>query len=140
MSFPKIRDKLDEVCKLAIIIRDDATCFTCGKTADEVPIGWGHLLKKGNGIRRTRYLEPNLHAQCNPCNYRHELDFSVYLTKWLAYHGEDVEIYNRMFELHQKSEKYTRLDLVHLFWHWAGRLREECINRELKIEKGETNG
>jgi hypothetical protein len=121
-----VRDKTDEACKLAIIIRDGGRCITCDRDSDSAVVGWGHLLTAA--ALSTRYFEQNIYCQCNPCNQLHEHRWDIYMGKWIELNG--AEAYERLREKHWKSSKPVMQDRINWFVYWQSRLREEIIKSE----------
>lgn len=66
MKGPKA--KLWKVFAKYIKLRDNKTCFTCGKKADGYALHAGHFIPKAAGGLALYFHEDNVHAQCAGCN------------------------------------------------------------------------
>ncbi len=121
-----IRNKLDEICKLTIIIRDNGVCETCGASTETKQISCGHLLTRAS--YSTRWYEPNMHAQCTGCNIRHEERWDIYLVAWIKIHGASE--YDFLRQKHHTCKKMTTVQKANIFASWQTRLREELIIHE----------
>lgn len=79
--------------------------MTCGSTAR---LGAGHLFTRQSYSTRWDLL--NVHAQCWPCNYRHEFDFYPFQRWFVERYGQDE--YDDLHKRFRTVSKITNADLM----------------------------
>jgi hypothetical protein len=92
----RLRKELWKVFTLYIKMRDNWTCFTCGRKATGQGMGGGHYKPKGACSAEYYYSEINVNAQCTDCN--------------LVLCGNQVE-YRRRLVLKYGEEKVNDIDM-----------------------------
>lgn len=99
--------QLDETVSLLVRARDKV-CVTCGSVKQ---LGCGHLFSRV--AYSTRWDLVNCHAQCWPCNFRHEHDpypFMKFATDLLGADG--VEALHRQYTTPRKWKDYELVELL----------------------------
>lgn len=89
----------------------DKQCVVCGSTER---LGNGHVFSRiAHSTRWDITPDGNCHAQCWPCNYRHEFDPYPYLNWYRQTFGDD-----KLEELHarfRQTRKYKDFQLQELY-------------------------
>lgn len=98
-----IKLECDDLVRRIIAIRD-AKCFTCRcRTGLQV----GHLIRRG--IEAVRWDLENNHAQCEPCNVRHEEKPEIYEHEFLRRFGGEV-----LAKLIIRASRRTKLSYIEI--------------------------
>jgi hypothetical protein len=107
--------KLDQAVSLYIRNRDKA-CVVCGSSER---LNNGHIFSRTAYSTRWDITEDgNCHAQCWPCNYRHEHDSYPFNNWYIMKFGKD-----KWDELHRRystPQKYKDFELIELIEHIKG--------------------
>lgn len=96
--------KILDALVTTIVQERDGHCVTCGKTTG---IYCGHYFSRAN--YSTRWDLTNCHAQCNPCNNRHEYDFYPYAKFMIDTYGQ--ENIDKLYALHRTPSHFKVKDL-----------------------------
>ena len=102
----KLIKRLDAIVTKIVVLRDKK-CVTCGRTT-EVYCGHFHSRTHHN----TRWDLMNCHAQCNPCNGKHEHDTYPY-TRFMAAKYSMDEL-DALYQRHCQTSHFKDADLVQL--------------------------
>ena len=87
-----------------IVQKRDKHCVTCGKN---VGLYCGHFHSRTH--YGTRWDLMNCHAQCNPCNLRHEADPFPYTRFMLRRYS--IQALDDLYQRHRNITKYKTADL-----------------------------
>lgn len=113
-----------------------AVCRTCGKVAPIVgkdSIQGGHYIPRG--CRCTRWLQQNVHPQCQRCNGFLNGNYLMY-ARWMQKHlPEENEKLLDLFEKHKKGMApvitITQKQALYNSWLLRGRKLEEATGLQL---------
>ena len=98
--------KLDKVVSEIVKARDKR-CVVCGSIER---LGCGHLFSRRN--YSTRWDLSNCHAQCWPCNFRHEFDWEPYRAWFVKEYGQ--EEYDYLYDEYRSIKKWKNWELEEL--------------------------
>jgi hypothetical protein len=117
--------KLDKIFSEYIRLRDNNTCFICGKQDPSIMTN-GHLFSRI--AYSTRWSEINCHCQCHGCNFLHESDFEPYRKKFVDKYGQ--EKYDNLYRLHKTPVKYSNNELLVLIEYYKQDLKKLEVNND----------
>lgn len=78
------------VFSLYVRLRDNYTCFTCGRVGAGSAIHAGHYIPRAAGGLRLYFHEKNVHAQCYHCNINLSGNSDIYSQRLVEKYGSRV--------------------------------------------------
>lgn len=98
-TISKLKSEADRVFSFWIRVRDNFTCFTCGKRGETSSIQNGHYISRA--INVLRYDERNCNAQCVSCNVFKHGNIPEYAIRLQIKYGDSI-----LKELHEKKQEF----------------------------------
>jgi DNA-directed RNA polymerase subunit N (RpoN/RPB10) len=94
------QDNLWDACRAFIYVRDNDTCFTCGKYVGKGHQA-GHFIPSSTCGILLRYDERNIHVQCYHCNMNLGGYGAMYTIKMKEKYGQ--KLIDKLWEIKNKS-------------------------------------
>lgn len=106
----QLKEELMELAKKYIKLRDEHTCWSCGKkNLTGKDLQGGHFIPDSTGGVILRYDEHNIHPQCLRCNHFLSGNQAEYYRKMVEVYGQ--EFVDEMFrKKHQDITKWGLQD------------------------------
>lgn len=101
-----------------IKIRDDWTCFTCGKYSKSSNMHAGHFVSRR--YNSTLFDEMNVHAQCAGCNMFKNGEPHIYVKKLIDVYG--YEKVQKLIEKSQQTKKFKKDELQELNIYYKSKI------------------
>lgn len=80
----RMTDRLDELCRKIVRLRDDNKCQRCSKTVDGSDSQPSHIVPKGNGASKRRFDLINIVLKCMYCHIHWWHKNPTEAGKWFA--------------------------------------------------------
>lgn len=123
-TYAKLKEELDKVFSVFIRMRDRGICFTCYKKFDWKDTDAGHFINRNH--LATRWLEENVHCQCQGCNrFRqgNKADYAVHLELMYG-HG----ILQKLKDLRDKGAKIKYSDIEKMIGVYKKKIDEMVMH------------
>lgn len=112
-----LKRKLWKVFSEYIRLRDNYTCFTCGRKGEGSGIHAGHYIPKSIGGIALYFHEKNVHAQCFYDNINLGGYGSMYHMKMIERYG--VEEVNEIWKIKNQINRWSEQDYLQRIEHYT---------------------
>lgn len=114
----KFKKEFWKVFTAYIKVRDNNTCFTCGKQVEGGDSHGGHFIPKAAGGLALYFNEDNVHCQCAGCNLFLQGNQYVY--------GEKLgkEKVKELYQLKNVIVKYSKRDYLQMIEDYKQKIKE----------------
>lgn len=121
---PEAKEKLMALAKKYIKLRDEHTCWSCGKqNLSGKDLHGGHFIPDSIGGVILRYDEDNIHPQCLHCNHFLSGNQAEYYRKMVEVYGQ--EFVDEMFrKKHQDTTKWSLQDYQDKIYYYQNKIKE----------------
>jgi len=124
----RLTDRLDDVCRKIIRLRDDNRCQKCGKLIKGSDSHASHVVAKGSGASLRRWDLLNLFLACTHCHFQFWHDNPTESGKWFAEKFPAREAYLEIYR-YDKPAKISTAEMEILYETLKRKfeeLRQEC--------------
>lgn len=110
----KLTDRLDDICRKVIRLRDNNQCQKCGKTIKGSDSHASHVVAKGSGASLRRWDLLNLFLACTHCHFQFWHDNPTLSGKWFAAKWPARESYLEIYR-YGKPAKISTAEMETLY-------------------------